>query len=67
MIEEERIISFGNLPPMPDGYYVIQLESGHYMATNGTVESCITVNRFHARKWTFQLASSQLDNPEEKV
>lgn len=57
MIDDVRTIAFGSLPPLPEGWTVVQLDSGHYMATNGNVESCITVNRFHARKWAFQLAA----------
>lgn len=52
----ERIINFGRMKPLPEGWSVIQLDSGHYMATNGNRESAITVNRYHARRWAFQLA-----------
>jgi hypothetical protein len=52
----ERVIGFGALPPLPVGWRVIQLDSGHYMATDGNRESAITVNRYHARKWAFDLA-----------
>lgn len=64
----DRVISFGCLPALPNGFYVVQLDSGHYIATNdlhGDVprdklyESCITVNRFHARKWAFQFAAQR--------
>ena len=54
---DEREITFGALPPLPAGWHVIQLDSGHYMATDGNLESSITVNRFHARKWAFTLAA----------
>ena len=54
----DRIIRFGKLPPLPVGWFVIQLDSGHYQAVDGTHESCITVNRFHARKWAFQMADT---------
>jgi hypothetical protein len=53
---DEREISFGALPPLPVGWHVIQLDSGHYMATDGNRESAITVNRYHARKWAFDMA-----------
>jgi hypothetical protein len=59
LIADERIIRFGTLPPLPNGWHVIQLDSGHYIATNGSTESCITVNKFHARKWAFQLAHNE--------
>lgn len=42
----------------PDGWRVVQLDSGHYMATDGEHDSCITVNRFHARAWAFQLSKT---------
>ena len=52
----ESVIKFGNLKSLPLGWCVIQLDSGHYIAMNDVEESCITVNRFHARKWSFQMA-----------
>lgn len=52
----DPIINFGAMPPLPEGWRVVQLDGGHYMATDGNVESAITVNRFHARSWAFQLA-----------
>ena len=60
LLSEERIINFGALPLLPFGWHVIQLDSGHYMATDGEHESAITVNRWHARKWAFQMAADQL-------
>ena len=54
----DRVISFGALRPLPEGWFVIQLDSGHYQAVDGTHESSITVNRFHARKWAFQMAET---------
>ena len=57
LCSDEREITFGALPQLPDGWHVIQLDSGHYMATDGNRESAITVNRFHARKWAFDIAA----------
>lgn len=59
---EQRIIKFGSLKPaLPVGWYVIQLDSGHYMAINEdeSCQSCITVNRYRARRWAFTLAEGQ--------
>ena len=56
LANDERIVSFGSLPPLPDGWCVIRLESGHYIASNGCIETCITVNRYDARTWAFDLA-----------
>ena len=55
-VADERIINFSPSQHLPDGWYVVQLDSGHYMATNGERDSVITVNRFHARKWAIQMA-----------
>lgn len=49
------VINFGNMPAMPEGWRVVQIDSGHYIATDGQRESNITVNRFHARAWAFDL------------
>lgn len=59
----ERVVHFGNLPPLPAGWFVIQLDSGHYQAVDGTHESCITINRFHARKWALQMANTYMAKP----
>ena len=63
----EREITFGCLPSLPKGWHVMQLDSGHYMATNGDKESSITVNRFHARKWAFDLAAAPAAGKKEKT
>lgn len=55
----DPVINFGALPPLPEGWYVVQLDSGHYMATDGEQESAMTVNRFHARKWAIELGAKQ--------
>lgn len=54
-----RIIRFGPNQPLPIGWLVVQLDSGHYMATDEEKESAITVNRFHARKWAWDMATSE--------
>lgn len=63
----DRLINFGALP-MPEGCYVVQLDTGHYLGTNDlhgevprdkAIETAITVNRFHARKWIIQLTSEK--------
>ena len=58
---QERVMNFGNLPPLPTGWRVIQLDSGHYIAQCGDIESAITVNLYHARRWAFELAAEQLN------
>lgn len=57
-MSDERVISFGPYQTLPPGWVVVQLDSGHYMGTNGQQETPITVNRFHARRWSWQMASS---------
>jgi hypothetical protein len=54
----EREILFGALPKLPEGWHVIQLDSGHYMGVHedDIRETAITVNRFHARKWCATIA-----------
>ena len=52
----ETVVRFAPNQPLPEGWSVIQLDSGHYMATNGEQESAITVNRFHARQWAWEIA-----------
>lgn len=59
-MNDERIINFAPSQKLPDGWRVIQLDSGHYMGTNGEVYTAITVNRFHARKWAIQLSAEQV-------
>jgi hypothetical protein len=56
---EVREITFGNVAPLPPGWHVIQLDSGHYMGVHedDIRETSITVNRFHARKWCFDAAA----------
>ena len=54
-VADERAIEFSQ--GLPPGWWVVQLDSGHYMATNGTRDSAITVNRWHARKWAIQMAA----------
>lgn len=58
LADDQFVIYFAPSQKLPDGWYVIRLDSGHYMATNkdGSVQSCITVNRFHARQWAIQLS-----------
>ena len=58
-MDDERIIKFGNLKPLPEGWRVVQLDSGHYIGTNDYVDTPITVNRFHARKWAIALALAE--------
>jgi hypothetical protein len=41
---------------LPEGWRVVQLDSGHYMGTDGNLETPITVNRFHARKWCWDIS-----------
>ena len=53
---EDRIINFAPNQKLPTGWYVVQLDSGHYIATNGDRDSCITVNRYHARQWAIQMS-----------
>lgn len=57
-MSEERIINFPKNQKLPEGWQVIQLDSGHYMGVSldGKQETAITVNRFHARKWAIDLA-----------
>lgn len=55
-VADEVVINFATSQKLPDGWYVVQLDSGHYMATDGEHDSAITVNRFHARKWAIQMA-----------
>lgn len=59
---DEREITFGNLPPLPTGWHVIKLDSGHYMGVHedDIRETCITVNRFHARKWCFDIEAKEV-------
>lgn len=59
----DRVIGFGGLPPLPPGWFVVQLDSGHYMATNGETESAITVSRFDARKWAQRLSGQTVAPP----
>ena len=54
----DRVIHWPLNQKLPEGWFVIQLDSGHYQAVDGTHESAITVNRFHARKWAFQMAKT---------
>ena len=58
---DEREILFGGLPPLPAGWHVIQLDSGHYMGVHedDIRETAITVNRFHARRWCFNAAERE--------
>lgn len=58
-MDDERTIRFGNMKPLPDGWRVVQLDSGHYLGTNGAVETPITVNRYQARRWTISVASTK--------
>ena len=62
---EENVVSWpSHYTPIPKGYVVIQVDSGHYqglkVSEDGgyTNESSQTVNRFHARQWTFEHAES---------
>ena len=55
----EHVIRFAPSQKLPDGWWVVQLDSGHYMATDGETDSAITVNRYHARRWALQLAEEQ--------
>jgi len=53
---DERVICFSPNQALPEGWFVIQLDSGHYMGTDGGHDTAITVNRFHARKWAIALS-----------
>ena len=55
---DERVINFSPSQKLPNGWWVVQLDSGHYIATNGQSDSSITVNRFHARKWAIEMAKA---------
>jgi hypothetical protein len=63
---DEREITFGNLPPLPPGWHVIQLDSGHYMGVHedDRRETPITVNRFHARQWCFDIEAAKTQSSE---
>ena len=57
------LINFGALQSLPIGYSVWwHGEHEHYQAHGPDYESCITVNRFHARKWCFMHAFQVKDN-----
>lgn len=53
---ECRVIRFAPNQPLPTGWVVLQLDSGHYIGSNGEQDTAITVNRFRARKWAIQLS-----------
>jgi hypothetical protein len=54
---EPRVVRFSPRQQLPVGWYVVQLDSGHYMATNGRIESCITVYLWDAWRWARRLAN----------
>lgn len=54
----DYIVRFAPNQKLPEGWRVIQLDSGHYMDTNGRQDTSITVNRFHARKWAIAIAAT---------
>jgi hypothetical protein len=51
--------NFGCLRPLPSGWAVYQLDSGHFYASDGRTDSCITWNPYRARRFAFQLAKEQ--------
>jgi hypothetical protein len=55
----DQIIRFAPNQPLPEGWRVVQLDSGHYMGTDGNLETAITVNRFHARKWCWDISDKR--------
>lgn len=57
-----RVIHFAPNQALPDGWVVLQLDSGHYIGSNGDRDTPITVNRFHARKWAISY-SKQAEAP----
>lgn len=58
MSDEEIVVKFGALPPLPDGWYVawhpnLEMYMGH---GPNDWESLISWNRFWVRSWTMQAA-----------
>ena len=51
---EDEYIFHKRYKPLPVGYNILQLDSGHFMFVKGDYESSICWDKWQVRRWVFE-------------